>query len=82
MTTLEMDFRRSKYAAKLAQTVSLSLIDPAGFDLSAVSVGYLEGETWDHHEALLEQSCFYMEMGTHASSLSCPEALACARWFT
>lgn len=51
MTTLEMDFRRSKYAAKLAQTVSLSLIDPAGFDLSAVSVGYLEGETWDHHES-------------------------------
>lgn len=67
----------------LETVFSFSLSGPADFDLSAVSVGCIKGETWDHHESsFLGQSHFSMEnvLGLRVNSLplSHPEPLNCA----
>lgn len=62
---------------------SLSLSGSVDFDWSAVSVGCIKGETWDHHGSLfLGQSHFSMEnvhrLTVQSVPLSHSESRSCA----
>lgn len=69
-SALGINFKRSSIQQNMVPAgFSLNLSGSAGFDLSVVSIGYIEGEPWDHHESsLLGQSYVYLEIWTRTGS--------------